>query len=78
MDDSIPTNQLYYNKAVLTYKALNNLTPAYISQLLTPTAIAYNSQKMAHWSYQKPGRLFTSAHLQFQPLRYVEHFAYII
>ena len=31
-----------YNKAVLTYKALNNLTPAYISDLLTPTARAYN------------------------------------
>ena len=31
-----------YNKAFLTYKALNNLTPAYISDLLTPTAIACN------------------------------------
>ena len=29
-------------KAVLTYKALNYLTPAYISDLRTPTAIAYN------------------------------------
>ena len=25
-----------YNKAVLTYKALNNLTPLYISELLIP------------------------------------------
>ena len=31
-----------YNKAVLTYKALNNLTPSSISDLMTPTAIAYN------------------------------------
>ena len=30
------------NKAVLTYNALNNLTPAYMCDLLTPTAIAYN------------------------------------
>ena len=36
------SQRINYNKAVLTYKALNNLTPAYISDLLTPTAIAYN------------------------------------
>ena len=27
-----------YNKAVLTYKALNNLAPAYISDLLKPVS----------------------------------------
>lgn len=27
-----------YNKAVLVYKALNNHTPSYISDLLTPTS----------------------------------------
>ena len=32
---SVP-KRLLYNKAILTYKALNNLTPAYISNLLTP------------------------------------------
>ena len=32
---SIP-RQFMYNKAVLTFKALNNLTPAYISSLLKP------------------------------------------
>ena len=36
------SQRINYNKAVLTYKALNNLTPAYISDLLTLTAIAYN------------------------------------
>ena len=36
------SQRINYNKAVLTYKALNNLTPAYISDLLTPTAITYN------------------------------------
>ena len=30
------TKRHKYNKAVLVYKALNNLTPAYISDLLTP------------------------------------------
>ena len=32
---SVP-KRIFYNKAILTYKALNNLTPAYISNLLTP------------------------------------------
>ena len=32
---SLP-KQLLCNKAILTYKALNNLTPAYISNLLKP------------------------------------------
>ena len=36
------SQRINYDKAVLTYKALNNLTPAYISDLLTPTAIACN------------------------------------
>ena len=30
-------NRHNYNKAVLTYKALNDLTPEYISKLLKPT-----------------------------------------
>ena len=29
-------NRISYNKAVLTYRALNNLTPAYITNLLKP------------------------------------------
>ena len=32
---SVP-KRLLYNKEILTYKALNNLTPTYISNLLTP------------------------------------------
>ena len=32
---SVP-NRIKYNKAVHTYRALNNLTPEYISQLLQP------------------------------------------
>ena len=36
------SNRIKYNKAILTYKALNNLTPSYISDLLTPTALVYN------------------------------------
>ena len=36
------SQRINYNKAVLTYKVLNNLTPAYISDLQTLTAIAYN------------------------------------
>ena len=31
-------NRLKYNKAVFTYKAINGLTPSYISDLLKPTA----------------------------------------
>ena len=31
-----------YNKAVLTYKALNNLTPLYISELLIPMSQTHN------------------------------------
>ena len=31
-----------YNKAVLTYKALNNLTPLYISELLIPMSETHN------------------------------------
>ena len=34
---SVP-KRLMYNKAVLTYKALNNLAPAYISGLLKPVS----------------------------------------
>ena len=29
-------SRINYNKAVLTYKALNNMTPDYITKLLTP------------------------------------------
>ena len=29
-------NRLKYNKAVITYRALNNLTPDYLSELFTP------------------------------------------
>ena len=32
---SVP-NRIKYNKAVLTYRALNNLTPEYMGQLLQP------------------------------------------
>ena len=32
---SVP-KRIFYNKAILTYKALNNLTPAYITNLLAP------------------------------------------
>ena len=42
------SQRINYNKAVLTYKALNNLTPAYISDLLTPTAIAYGKSLLRH------------------------------
>ena len=38
----IVSQRINYNKAVLTYMALNNLTPSYLSDLLTPTAISYN------------------------------------
>ena len=31
-----------YNKAVLTYKALNNLTPLYITELLIPMSLTHN------------------------------------
>ena len=36
------TKRQNYNKAVLTYKALNNLTPSYISDLLTPVSLTLN------------------------------------
>ena len=39
----MPVSQrIYYDKVVMTYKALNNLTLAYLSDFLTPTAISYN------------------------------------
>ena len=39
----MPVSQrIYHNNAVLTYSALNNRIPSYISDLLTPTAFAYN------------------------------------
>ena len=34
-------NRIKYNKAVLTYRALNNMTPEYISNLLKPMSQAY-------------------------------------
>ena len=34
--------RLKYNKAVFTYKALNNLTPQYITDLLKPVAETHN------------------------------------
>ena len=36
------TKRFNYNKAMLTYKALNNLTPYYISDLLTPISQTLN------------------------------------
>ena len=36
------TKRHNYNKAVLTYKALNNLTPSYISDLLAPISQTLN------------------------------------
>ena len=68
------SQRINYNKAVLTNKALNNLTPAYISDLLTPTAIAYNrnlrSSENGSLMVPKTRTSFTPAHLQFQPLGY--------
>ena len=66
------SQRINHNKAVLTYKALNNLTPAYISDLLTPTAIAYNRNLMSSENgsimVPKTRTSFTPAHLQFQLL----------
>ena len=36
------TKRHNYNKAVIVYKALNNLTPAYISDLLTPMSQSHH------------------------------------
>ena len=36
------TDRLKYNKAVLTYRAVNNLTPEYISKLLKPVSHVHN------------------------------------
>ena len=36
------TKRHNYNKSVLAYKALNNLTPAYISDLLTPISQSHS------------------------------------
>ena len=38
--------RINYNKAVLTYKVMNNLTPSYISDLLTPTALVCNRNRL--------------------------------
>ena len=66
--------RINYNKAVLTYMALNNLTLSYLSDLLTPTAILYNrnlrSSENGSLMVPKPGRLSTPAPLQFHPLSY--------
>ena len=39
--------RLFYNKATLTYKALNGLTPEYITNMLTPNSQIDN---LDHWS----------------------------
>ena len=36
------TNRHDYNEAVLTYKAMNNLTPEYITDLLKPVSETHN------------------------------------
>lgn len=36
------SQRINYNKAVFTYKALNNLTPDYISNMLTPVSETHN------------------------------------
>ena len=42
-DNWLPiVNRLKYNKAVFTYKVMNNLTPQYITDLLKPVAVPLN------------------------------------
>ena len=53
----LPINKrLKYNKAVFTYKALNNLTPQYITDLLKPISDVHTRtficRSVAHWLFQ--------------------------
>ena len=49
----LPVNKrLNYNKAVFTYKALNNLTPQYITDLLKPISDTHARRSVAHWLFQ--------------------------
>ena len=40
-------SRLKYNKAILTYKVLNNMTPDYIIRLLTPMSQAHSLNIMS-------------------------------
>ena len=55
------SNRINYNKAVLTYRALNNLTPEYISTLLKPVSQVHslNEPTMDHCIYQNHIRYYT-------------------
>ena len=61
-------NRIDYNKAVLTYRALNNLTPAYITNLLKPMSQVHSLNlrsyhlKMAPCMYQDHVHLYIVVH----------------
>ena len=45
----MPTHKrLLYNKATLTYKALNGLTPEYITNMLTPISQVFMTDHLDH------------------------------
>ena len=52
-------NRIKYNKAVLTYRALNNLTPAYITNLLKPMSQVHslNLRSSENGSLYVPNRV---------------------
>ena len=50
-----------YNKAVLAYKAINKLTPTYISELLKLIVMSYDRPKTALSKFQDLKLCFTTA-----------------
>ena len=69
--------RLMYNKAVLTFKALNNLTPSYISNLLKPMSESHQLSLrviMAFCLYPGPGLLYLIARFHIPHQNYGIHF----
>ena len=57
------SDRFKYNKATMIYKALNNQTPEYISNLLKPMSEVICGQlKMAHYLYQDHIPRYMTAH----------------
>ena len=67
-------NRLKYNKAVITYRALNNLTPGYLSELLTPLSeihsLNLDHRKMDCYTYHCHVRQSLITHLLAQLQNY--------
>ena len=72
--------RLMYNKAVLTFKALNNLTPSYVSNLLKPMSESHalslrsSNNGLNFCLYPGPGLLYFIARFLIPHQNYGIHF----